>query len=68
MDTLAITALILLGAYLLWCLVFPYTTCWLCKGKTRRTDGKGNYRVRRPCRVCGGGHYRRLGARLIRRG
>lgn len=68
MDQLTLLVLALLGAYLAWCFVFPYTTCWWCGGKTRRGDKRGNYRLRRACRVCGGGHYRRLGARLIRRG
>lgn len=61
-------ALVLLGVYLGWCFVFPYTACPWCGGRTKRHDGRGNYRLRRACRVCGGSPYRRLGARLIGRG
>ncbi len=65
--------LLLLGAgllvfYLGWCALYPYSSCWRCKGRTRVGDGRGNYRNRRACRVCGGAPYRRLGARLIGRG
>lgn len=68
MDTLTVVGLMFLGAYLGWCFLYPYTTCWWCRGRTRRGDGRGNYRMRRACRVCAGAPYRRLGARLIGRG
>lgn len=68
MNPLLLLGLIVLGVYLLSCLFFPYTACPWCRGRTKRGDGRGNYRMRRACRVCGGAPYRRLGARLIGRG
>lgn len=38
---------------------------WCTKRKPVQRDSRGNYRRRRPCRVCGGGDWRRIGARMI---
>lgn len=70
---LVVLGLALVGGYLLWCAVYPYTSCPWCGGSTRRTDGRGNYRPRGRPRglhrwMHPGGDYRRLGARLIGRG
>jgi len=60
--------LIALAVYIGHCAIWPYRRCPWCKGKTRTIDGHGNYRLRRPCPVCDGQPFRRLGARLIGRG
>lgn len=67
-DTTVVAILAALAGYIAWCTAFPFTKCPWCSGKRTRGDGRGNYRMRGTCRVCGGGHYRRLGARLIGRG
>lgn len=63
---------IALGCYLLSCAWRPYARrCpwpWCTKGKQIDKSRYGNYRRRRPCRVCGGKDWRRMGARLIGRG
>lgn len=54
--------------YLLSCRWRPYRACpwpWCTKRKPIQRDSRGNYRRRRPCRACGGGDWRRIGARLI---
>lgn len=69
MQPLIIVAAAVGVFYLGWCALYPFTRCPVCSGKTRRTDGRGNYRHRRrPCWLCHGEEYRRLGARLIGRG
>lgn len=73
---LLLLGLALFGAYLAWCFWYPYGQCpWPgCGGKQNVGDGRGHYRRRGPTR---GVHrwlhpdrsvYRRLGARMIRRG
>lgn len=68
MDSLMLLAAIVGGLYLGSCWLFPYRGCPWCSGRTKTTDGRGNFRHRRPCWVCGGQPYRRFGARLLGRG
>lgn len=60
------------GAYLASCAWRPYSKrCpwpWCTKPDPLDEDSRGNYRLRRVCRVCGNGRYMRVGARLIGRG
>ncbi|MGE3795963.1 MAG: hypothetical protein AB7I38_18835 [Dehalococcoidia bacterium] len=59
------------GLYLLSCALLPYGRCpspWCPKRRPTHGDGRGHYRRRRACRVCGSKDYQRLGARLIGRG
>ncbi len=54
-------------AYLASCWRWPYRSCPWCSGKSKAGDGRGNFRLK-ACWFCGGGRWRRLGARLIGRG
>lgn len=68
MTESAVAGLVVIAGYLTWCWAYPYRQCPRCAGKTTAGDGRGNYRKRWHCWVCGGLPYRRLGARLIGRG
>lgn len=68
-ETVAVIALAAwVPTYLISCVWWPYRTCpwpWCTKRRPTAGDKRGNYRRRRRCRVCAGGDYRRLGARII---
>lgn len=66
-ETVLLVAVVVLGVYLGHCAIWPFRRCWMCRGRTEVRRG-ANYRHRRPCLVCGGAPYRRLGARLLGRG
>jgi hypothetical protein len=68
LDPLAVVGLVLLALYFGSCAIWPYRRCPRCAGRTTKGDGRGNFRNRRACWVCGGAPYRRLGARLLGRG
>lgn len=59
-----------IATYLGSCAWWPYVPCPWCAGESRRRDAPAGeaYRRRAACRVCGGGDYRRLGARVLGRG
>lgn len=62
LPALALGALVI---YMVSCAIWPYAACWWCGGQRNRGDGLGHFRRRGRCRVCGGGPYRRVGARLL---
>lgn len=60
-----------LGIYVLSCAIWTYVPCWWpwCSKRDSTRKGPGRaYRRRKPCRVCKGRDYERLGARLFNRG
>ena len=56
-----------LGVYLLSCAVYPFRPCPWCRDNRKRSDDRGNYRIK-GCWLCGGERYVRLGARFLGRG
>jgi len=68
MDPLVTVAVVIAVAYLLSCLIWPYSKCPWCRGLRTRGDGLGRYRLRSTCWLFGSSRYRRLGARPLGRG
>lgn len=57
-----------LVTYLTSCALMPYRRCpwpWCTRRRPVQGDGRGNYRRKGDCLVCGGDDWRRIGARII---
>lgn len=56
--------------YLTSCLLLPHSRCPnpRCSKKKPVHGNRKRYRRRRPCRLCGGADWHRVGARVMRRG